>query len=310
MTGDIDEVRLSNIARTLAEAQAAYNGGNGIAYTVDANTISLWHLNEGTGNPLDAAGNNNLTNTNATWVNTHPIYSPYTVNTAVISAGLHTIQVYLAGGLLAIKVDSDIATTTACTGNISNSSTTATWMSSNIFAYCDYITVYKSGVQSVLFQPAVMISGTTLPDSVGTADNGTITWGTNSGLTISYGALVSYSPTSSNASLQGGTFTPPTLTLASGWYGGNVTGGTFWSLFASMTTAGGMGSNTILMFLAIGVSMILGIIVFRASGSVLLSTLLLAGVLYFFSEMSIIPLALVFIFLLISVGIMYLVRLM
>ena len=49
--------------------------------------------------------------------------------------------------------------------------------------YCNYITVYKNSVQKLLYQPNDLISGTTLPDRVGT-NIGTITWGTNSGITV------------------------------------------------------------------------------------------------------------------------------
>lgn len=233
------------------------------------------------------------------------------VNSPVISAASHVIQCYISGGNIGIKIDSDAATTTAFAGSIPASTSSMTWISANIFCCANYITVYKGAAQSVLYQPTTMISGTSLPDSVG-GQTGTITWGTNSGITLSYGEPVSYSPTSSNTSLQGGTFVPPTMTIGTQWYGtGNMSGGTFWSIFTSMGQAGGLGTDgkTILMFVAIGIAMILGMIVFRSSGSVLISTIFIIGILYFFSSMSVIPFAMVFIILIISAGIMYLVRL-
>lgn len=232
------------------------------------------------------------------------------VTSNIISATNHVIQCYISANTIGIKVDSGVAVTAAFTGSIPTSTATATWMSSNIFAYADYISVYVGANQTILYQPVAMISSTTLPDRAGTALNGTITWGTNSGISISYGAVVSYSPTSSNASSSSGNFSPPALSIGSSWYGtGNVASSGFWDIFSGMSTTAGFDGKTILMFVAIGVAMILGMLVFRSSGSVLISVVLIGGILYFFSEMSIIPFALVFIFLLISAGIMYLVRL-
>jgi hypothetical protein len=148
--GDIDEVRISNIARTQAEAIAAYNSGVGIPYTVDANTISLWHLNEGVGNPVDAAGNNNLTNTNVTWGISSPV-TPYTVfttvasvTTPVIPAGEIVVQEYISVGSIGIKIGNSPATTAAYAGNIS-ASTNLIFLSNNATPYCNDIKVLKNG---------------------------------------------------------------------------------------------------------------------------------------------------------------------
>jgi len=44
-----------------------------VPFENDADTISLWHFDEGAGNPADIAGNNDLVNTGAAWVNTTPV---------------------------------------------------------------------------------------------------------------------------------------------------------------------------------------------------------------------------------------------
>jgi hypothetical protein len=192
MDGDIDEVRVSNIARTHAEAIAAYNGGNGIDYSVDANTISLWHLGEGVGNPSDSAGNNNLTNTNVTWVTTSPVRILHAITSIVTTAGEHTFMFYISGGIAGIKIDNNVATTSTFTGSLPTGGNFI-WNTANIMPYCDYITVYKAGVQKLLYQPNTMLAGAVLPDRVdsGGLENGTITWGANSNLTITGGDIMS-----------------------------------------------------------------------------------------------------------------------
>jgi hypothetical protein len=305
--GAVDTLWLASVGST--QAQTTYSTGftllKGQSYNSGYTYISAYNGTVATVDP-------SAWSTSASWAsNTIALkgWGIYTVMSGIVSAAEHVIQCYISGGNIGIKIDGDAAITTAFTSNITASSATMTWMSSNIFVYCNYITVYKSGVQSVLFQPTAIISGTNLPDSV-SGCNGTINWGTNSGLTISYGAIQSYSSTSSNASAASGNFSPPSLTLGSNWYAsGNLSDQSPWNIFSSLSQSAGMGGKTILMFVAIGVAMILGMLVFKSSGSVLISTILIGGTLYFFSEMSIIPFAMVFIFLIISIGIMYLVRL-
>lgn len=138
--GDIDEVRISDINRTLADHQAAYNSGNMVEFTTDANTISLWHLNEGSGNPYDDMGNNNLTNTNVVWGE-----NATTVNSNVITAGEHVLMFYIAGGVIGLKVDGDAASTTVFTNNITPNSENWTFCDSNILLYIDNIFVQQAG---------------------------------------------------------------------------------------------------------------------------------------------------------------------
>jgi len=58
--GLIDEVRISNIARGSDEISAIWNGGDGVQFEVDANTVALWHMNEGSaGTIYDETNNDN-----------------------------------------------------------------------------------------------------------------------------------------------------------------------------------------------------------------------------------------------------------
>ena len=66
--GRIDEVRISNRARSVAEINYAYNEGAGQLLAADADTLALWHMNEGSGSIIqDVKGINNGTVSGAIW---------------------------------------------------------------------------------------------------------------------------------------------------------------------------------------------------------------------------------------------------
>lgn len=90
--GYIDEARISSSARTLAEHQAAYNYAP--PFVVDGTTVSLWHFNEGAGDPADATGTNNLVRQNApAWSTNSPVGQSLSVS-APVASGEHVIEVY------------------------------------------------------------------------------------------------------------------------------------------------------------------------------------------------------------------------
>jgi len=72
--------------------------------------------------------------------------------------------------------------------------TSSDWviMSDNCIPYMDYYKHTVGGTLIAHYQPITIISGTTLPDREGAAQNGTITWGTNpAGVSVTMGSLVS-----------------------------------------------------------------------------------------------------------------------
>ncbi|MBE3141955.1 MAG: LamG domain-containing protein, partial [Thermoplasmata archaeon] len=141
--GYIDEVRVSNNARTLANHVATYGGGAGIQFTLDANATSLWHFSEGTGNPADATANHNdLTAVNTpTWSGNSPIAGgTVLVSSAVISVGVRTITPYIFGGRLGIMVDG-VATSIAYAANITNNNDPWNLLTGNIMPYANSINI-------------------------------------------------------------------------------------------------------------------------------------------------------------------------
>lgn len=107
-----------------------------------------------------------------------------------ITPGVHTIKVTSNGTTLSLY-DGIVLKSSMASIAIPNSSSAWTFMTGNISPYLDYIKLKVSGTDVLLYQPIYIISGTTLPDRQGTAQNGVITWGTNISLNVSAGGLVS-----------------------------------------------------------------------------------------------------------------------
>jgi len=60
LEGIIDEVRISDIARTPEEITANWNGGKGRRFEKDEHTVGLWHMDEGSGDTIyDETDNHN-----------------------------------------------------------------------------------------------------------------------------------------------------------------------------------------------------------------------------------------------------------
>jgi len=67
--GHIDELRISNKVRSEAERTAAYNSGNGTELEADADTVALWHFDEGDGSTTydETENNHDGTIVGASW---------------------------------------------------------------------------------------------------------------------------------------------------------------------------------------------------------------------------------------------------
>ena len=87
-------------------------------------------------------------------------------------------------------------------GTVPDNSNDYVFLQNNVMPYTDNITLSVAGTEVLKYQPNAMLSGATLPD-LDTGDgtqNGTITWGTNSGMTITGEDIMdSESPTSVGA---------------------------------------------------------------------------------------------------------------
>jgi len=97
--------------------------------------------------------------------------------------------------------------------SVPNNSNSWTLMQNNVIPYMDYYKHTVGGTLIAWYQPVTIISGTTLPDRQGTAQDGTITWGSNpAGVAVSIGALLpEAAPVSPTEAVTGGPgFVPKT----------------------------------------------------------------------------------------------------
>lgn len=169
--GKIEEMRFSDTVRSPAEIAAAWNSGDGARLTADGNTIALWHFDEGTGNTA---------------------YDSTTTNDGTLSGGVTWETGYIPEPALTIKIDDVLKDSTSWINeSVPDNSNDWILLEGNSMPYAEYYKHTVSGTLVAWYQPITMISGTTLPDREGTAQDATITWGSlPTGITASTGELV------------------------------------------------------------------------------------------------------------------------
>ena len=135
---------------------------------------------------------------NAAGVGSDPyIVVTYNENKSVTASGVtsgeHTILLYADGTDFTLDVDGVEEDTIALDGaSVPDNANNIIWMRNDVSAYAEYIKYSIGGTLIAWYQPNTIISGTTLPDREGAAQNGTITWGANPGdVSVSVSALIS-----------------------------------------------------------------------------------------------------------------------
>lgn len=106
-----------------------------------------------------------------------------------ISAGLRNVVLANTSNNLTLTIDGALQDS-VFGASVNNSASNWLWLEG--VPYADNITYSVNGTQQLYYAPAVMISGAVLPDRSADATNndGTITWGANSGLTVTYGSVL------------------------------------------------------------------------------------------------------------------------
>lgn len=152
LTGDIDDARISDIARTQTEAINAYNGGRGRHLGPDGDTISYYSLDEGTGNPYDGAGNNDLTlgagAATPTWVQTSPCTVAVASTSLLVTSDEHTTAVSYDSGVFALYVDASSNSTTLVGSYVADSTSPWYFGTENITPYIEYMEINVGGAQT------------------------------------------------------------------------------------------------------------------------------------------------------------------
>lgn len=118
----------------------------------------------------------------------------YLVDTTVtangVASGEHVVKTTSDGANLKIYIDGSEEDSTAFTDNVYDSSYDWILARNDVAPYMDYYKHTVGGTLIAHYEPVTMISGTTLPDREGAAQNGTITWGSNpAGVTVSLDSL-------------------------------------------------------------------------------------------------------------------------
>jgi hypothetical protein len=195
---------------------------------------------------------------------------------------------------------------------VPNSSSNWTVMSAAV-SYLDYYYHYVAGVRVGRYEPIVMLNDTTLPDRA-TGDgvqNGTIHWGSNNGVEVSFGAMVSSESTSYSAESANATgFVMPTAPMPAQWFatGSSLVNLPFYFAFLSVATDLGMPVQTLYLILAIGLASGVGLWVIARTKAMLIGVLAMALILFFASQMTIVPMWMMFTYLIAVLGMMFLYR--
>jgi hypothetical protein len=134
--GDLDEVRISDNTRTLVEHQTAYNGGVGLEFAVDGNTVSLWHFTEGAGALVnDATSTNDLTMVGSTRETTSPVHESAVYADGVVP-GEHVVTTAANVTHMTLHVDAVLEDTVALNGrSISDNASDWIMAQNNVLPY-------------------------------------------------------------------------------------------------------------------------------------------------------------------------------
>ncbi len=217
------------------------------------------------------------------------------------------ISVYTDAGAL---IDDD----TVALGAVTVPNTDASWIfMGDVIPYMDYYkhsTVVGGWSEKAKYQPVSMLAGTTIrnEDNPGTYD-GTVTWGTNTSITIAYGGMVGYESTDATTSTATG-FTMSTSLIPSTWFaqGENLAALPMYDAFNSVSTQIGIPVQTIYFWIVLGLAFGAALFLMTFTRSALLGIMAMNIILFIGSSQTIIPMWIPFAMLIVDIAIMYLYR--
>jgi hypothetical protein len=235
-------------------------------------------------------------------------YYPVAITlSSVVTEGEHVVKVTCDTVNYELIVD-NVTLSTVAVGGISVRNTGNDWVVSPS-PYFDYYKHTVGGALVAWYEPTVMLSGTTLPDRQGAAENGAITWGSNSNISLSYGEMESYVDYIATVNATGG-FDFPSASLPSTWFasGGNVTALPFYDAFSSVSAQTGQPVQMLYGLGIIGLAFGAFLLLIMFTRSALIAYIAMVMVFGIGASMTIIPAWIVFVLILVGAGIMYLYR--
>lgn len=198
------------------------------------------------------------------------------VTAADITDGEHIIIVNADGTDLNIYVDGVLEDTVAL-GGASVKDKASNWIlfGGNSMSYINYYKQTVGGTLIAHYQPASMITSTTVPDLEGVAQNGTITWGSNSNLTITMMGITPYIEYVSESGSDEVADTIKPATMPDTWYSDitDIANLPFYETFNDKATEMGMPTQTLYVMMMLGTAVAVGLGVLVFTGSALVAIL-------------------------------------
>lgn len=241
-------------------------------------------------------------------------YPGYIVSLTPVLSNIYAIKSYSDGAWFMLSLDGDtswdgIHSNRIATGsaNVTDNGNNWLFMQNDVMPYSDNISLSVNGTRQLYLAPLVMLTGATIPDRSGDVQNGTITWGSNANITLSYGGMESYESYTASANITGG-FDMPTATMPSTWFaaGENVTALPFYDSFSNVSAQTGQPVQTLYALGIIGVAFgaFVGVVVFTRSA--LMAYIAMTAIFGVGASMTIIPAWIVFVMIIMGAGIMFL----
>lgn len=164
-------------------ARTTHLTGSPLTLTIPATITNLAYIQ---GSNYAGAG---LVGREIGWVDNINLSSAYMVNTTGVTSGS---QIDLSANTthLKLSIDGVLKDSLALSGATApNKASSWLFMQNASMPAADNITLTVSGTRQLYYAPNALISGTTLPDRENSND-GTITWGTNSNITVAGGDIM------------------------------------------------------------------------------------------------------------------------
>lgn len=184
-------------------------------------------------------------------------------------------------------------------------------MDGNTMAYASEISFTINGTETLLYQPNTIVVDTALPDRATTdgSQDGTITWGSNSDVTITYGLMEggSGAPTAFTPSISEG-FDPGEAAMPDAWFGtcSNASNLPFYESFYEVSTQTGQSVCDIYFLIMVGVAFGVFLLLTMTTRSALIGTTGFNIVLFAASSTGMVPMWIPFATTVVQVGVMFL----
>jgi len=182
-----------------------------------------------------------------------------------------------------------------------------TFMENDSSSYMDSIEIEVSGTQVAWYEPNTMLIGAVVPDRKDGDNAMTLTWGSNTALTIQYGEMTASEPTIPDIEEIGG-FDMPLVDLPVNWFatGSNIPNLPFYDSFSEVALSTGQPVQTLYFLAIIGVAIGVFLILTIFARMALLGVIGFNLVLVVGASMTVVPLWIPFAVVIAQVAIMYL----